>query len=70
MMLPLTSNAHVKARMKQYKAYENSKGVEIAKTILNAKIKNRTALLERHGFNGQEFDFREEITGTKMEKSR
>ena len=56
-MLPLTSSAHVKTRIKQYEAYYNSKGVEIAKTILNAKIQNQTVLLERYGFNGHKLDY-------------
>jgi CRISPR-associated protein Cas1 len=52
MMLPLTTNANVKTRVKQYEAYYNSKGIEIAKAILSAKIQNQIALLERRGFDG------------------
>jgi CRISPR-associated protein Cas1 len=57
MMLPLTSSAHVKTRIKQYEAYYNSKGVEIAKAILSAKINNQIALLEKHGFDGHKLDY-------------
>jgi len=57
MMLPLTSSAHVKTRVKQYEAYYNSKGVEIAKAILRAKINNQIALLEKHGFDGHKLDY-------------
>ena len=53
MMLPLTSSVHVKTRIKQYEAYYNSKGVEIAKTILSTKINNQTVLLERYGFDAR-----------------
>jgi CRISPR-associated protein Cas1 len=57
MMLPLTSSAHVKTRIKQYEAYYNPKGIEIAKTILSAKINNQIALLEKHGFDGHKLDY-------------
>jgi CRISPR-associated protein Cas1 len=57
MMLPLTSSAHVKTRIKQYEAYYSSKGVEIAKAILSAKINNQIALLERLGFDGHKLDY-------------
>jgi CRISPR-associated protein Cas1 len=74
MMLPLTSSAHVKTRIKQYEAYYNSKGVEIAKAILNAKIQNQISLLERHGFDGHKLDYLVEklskIDGEKVDDIR
>jgi CRISPR-associated protein Cas1 len=57
MMLPLTSSANVKTRIKQYEAYYNPKGVEIAKAILSAKINNQIALLEWRGFDGHKLDY-------------
>jgi len=68
MILPLTTNANVKTRIKQYEAYYNSKGVKIAKAIINAKIDNQIALLKRHGFNGRRLDFEKRITRVKGEK--
>jgi len=68
MMLPLTSSAHVKTRIKQYEAYYNSKGVEIAKAILNTKIKNQIALLERYGFDGGKLSVVEKLSKINGEK--
>jgi len=68
MMLPLTTNTNVKTRIKQYEAYYNSKGVEIAKAILNAKINNQIALLERLGFNGRKLNLVEKISKIDGEK--
>lgn len=73
MMLPLSAHANVKTRIKQYEAYYNSKGVEIAKAILSAKINNQTALLERHGFNGRGLKIVEKlpkIDGEKVDNIR
>ncbi len=47
--LPLNHDKHVDTRMKQYKAYSNHIGVEIAKSILKTKIESQSALLEKHG---------------------
>ena len=68
MMLPLTTNANVKTRIKQYEAYYNSKGVEIAKAILSAKINNQIALLGRHGFDGHGLNIETKIARIKGEK--
>lgn len=68
MMLPLTTNANVKTRIKQYEAYYNSKGVEIAKALLNAKIDNQIALLGRHGFDGHGLNIETKIARIKGEK--
>ncbi len=73
MMLPLSAHANVKTRIKQYEAYYNSKGVEIAKAILSAKINNQTALLERHGFDGRKLNIVEKlpkIDGEKVDNIR
>jgi CRISPR-associated protein Cas1 len=59
----------VKTRIKQYEAYYNSKGVEIAKAILSTKIKNQIALLEKHGFDGHKLDYLvEKLSKIKGEK--
>jgi len=68
MMLPLTSSAHVKTRIKQYEAYYNSKGVEIAKAILTAKIKNQIAFLKRHGFKGGNLSILEKLSKISGER--
>lgn len=68
MMLPLTTNAYVKTRIKQYEAYYNSKGVEIAKAILNTKIDNQIAVFGRHGFDGHGLNIETKIARIKGEK--
>lgn len=74
MMLPLTSSAHVKTRIKQYEAYYNSKGVEIAKVVLTAKIRNQIALLQKHGFDGHKLSYLieklQKIDGEKIDDIR
>lgn len=74
MMLPLTSSAHVKTRIKQYEAYYNSKGVEIAKALLTTKVNNQIALLEKYGFDGHKLDYLVEklqrIDGEKVDDVR
>jgi CRISPR-associated protein Cas1 len=74
MMLPLTSSAHVRTRIKQYEAYYNPKGVEIARAILKAKIQNQIALLERHGFDGHKLapllEKLSEIKGQRIDDTR
>ncbi len=48
-LLPLNYDSHVKTRIKQYEAYSNPTGVEIAKTIVKAKIEAQALLLEKYG---------------------
>jgi len=47
-LLPLNYDSHVKTRIKQYEAYSNQVGVQIAKTIAKAKIEAQASLLEKH----------------------
>ena len=48
-LLPLNYDSHVKTRIKQYEAYSNQVGVQIAKTIAKSKIDAQASLLEKHG---------------------
>ena len=50
-MLPLSTDARVKTRVKQYQAYRNEKGVHIAKAILKARITTQINLLEKYGLS-------------------
>lgn len=47
-LLPLNYDSHVKTRIKQYEAYSNEVGVQIAKSIAKAKIEAQASLLEKH----------------------
>lgn len=55
MLMPLKSESRAKTRIKQYQAYFNHKGVEIAKALVKTKIENQAVFLERHGFNVEGF---------------
>ncbi len=48
-LLPLNYDSHVKTRIKQYEAYSNQTGVELAKIIVKAKIEAQALLLEKYG---------------------
>jgi len=47
-LLPLNYDSHVQTRIKQYEAYSNRVGVQIAKTIAKSKIEAQASLLEKH----------------------
>ena len=47
-LLPLNYDSHVKTRIKQYEAYSNQVGVQIAKTIAKSKIESQASLLNKH----------------------
>ena len=47
-LLPLNYDSHVITRLKQYEAYSNQIGVQIAKTIAKTKIEAQAALLEKY----------------------
>jgi len=51
--LPLNYDKHVDTRMKQYEAYSNHIGVEVAKALIKTKIESQTFLLQKHGINLQ-----------------
>jgi len=46
--MPLSTDKRVKTRLKQYEAYQNHKGVNIAKEILKARISSQISLLEKY----------------------
>ena len=47
-LLPLNYDSHVKTRIKQYEAYSNQVGVQIARNIAKSKIEAQASLLEKH----------------------
>jgi len=50
----LEYDSHVKTRLCQYEAYQNSKGLHIAKQILLGKIRGQNKILRKHGLNVNE----------------
>lgn len=53
-MIALDDNSHVKTRIAQYKAYDNRKGVEIAKQLVLAKIEAQSQILKKYKLDGFE----------------
>jgi len=50
----LEYDSHVKTRLCQYEAYNNSKGIHIAKQIVLGKIEGQNRILKKHGLNVNE----------------
>ena len=53
-MIALDDYSHVKTRLRQYKAYDNRKGVEIAKQLVLGKIEAQSQMLKKHHLEGFE----------------
>lgn len=54
--LPLNYDMHVKTRVMQYQAYNNDKGIRIARIILASKIRFQKRVLEKYGLSLSEFN--------------
>ena len=71
LLIPLNSDARVKTRTEQYRAYFNHKGIEIAKAILKTKVECQASLLEKYGMKFKRFDLNlERIKGKNVEEVR
>jgi len=46
----LDDDSHVLTRIKQYEAYRNKKGLEIARTFISAKLLGQNVILNKYGF--------------------
>ena len=66
--LPIDYDMHVETRVKQYQSHNNEKGLNIARTILKAKITAQASLLDRHnvGFDNRPYLRKIERTITKQ----
>jgi len=51
MVKSLEDDSHVKTRICQYEAIKNGKGLEIAKTVVLAKIEGQNEVLKKYGLN-------------------
>lgn len=49
MLRSLDDDSHVKTRLCQYEAYQNGKGVQIAKQFVQSKIEGQNIILEKYG---------------------
>jgi CRISPR-associated protein Cas1 len=71
--LPLDYDMHVETRVRQYQSHNNEKGLNIARTILKAKIMAQASLLDRYnlGFDSHPYLRKIERMRTKPgEKAR
>ena len=64
-LLPLNYDSHVKTRIKQYEIQSNERGVELAKTIVKAKIEAQALLLKKHHID---CDFKKKSSLWNLEK--
>jgi CRISPR/Cas system-associated endonuclease Cas1 len=73
-MKSLDDDSHVKTRLCQYEAYNEEKGVEIAKQLVLGKIQGQNGLLRKYGFNTHDLDqithFVENARGKKLSTLR
>jgi len=53
---PLDDDSHVKTRIAQYEALKNGKGLEIAKTIVKARIESQNIVLKKYGLELHDLD--------------
>jgi CRISPR-associated protein Cas1 len=53
----IDDDSHVKTRICQYEALKNTKGVEIAKKIVSAKIESQNKVLEKYGLKPHNLRF-------------
>ncbi|MEM2129667.1 MAG: CRISPR-associated endonuclease Cas1 [Candidatus Bathyarchaeia archaeon] len=49
MLKSLEDDSHVKTRLCQYEAYQNGKGVKIAKQLVKSRLKGQNIVLEKYG---------------------
>jgi len=54
MLKSLEYDSHVKTRLCQYEAFNNGKGIHIAKQIVSAKIEGQNRILKKHGLDVNE----------------
>jgi len=68
---PLDDDSHVKTRIAQYEALKNGKGLEIAKTIVKARIKSQNLVLEKYGLETHDLEkFKENIEKVNSDSLR
>ena len=61
MLKSLSDDMHVETRISQYRALENGKGKEIAKTIVAAKLEGQNQILKKYGLKRLDYNYGERI---------
>jgi len=57
----LSDDMHVETRISQYEALKNGKGIEIAKTLVLAKVEGQNQVLKKYGLKRLDFAYFERI---------
>lgn len=73
MLKSLDDDSHVKTRLCQYEAYNNDKGIHIAKQIVVSKLEGQNLVLRKHGMRHHGFSFKEKtesVEGERLDKIR
>jgi CRISPR-associated protein Cas1 len=73
MLKSLDDDSHVKTRLCQYEAYNNPKGIQIAKQIVTSKLEGQNLVLRKYGLRNHGFSFKEKIEnleGESLDKIR
>ena len=50
-LVPYNTDNRVQTRLKQYEAYNNHRGVEIAKGFVKARVQSEIALMKKHNLD-------------------
>ena len=61
MLKSLDDDSHVKTRLCQYEAYNNEKGIIIAKQFVISKLEGQNLVLKKYGLRNHGFSFKEKI---------
>jgi CRISPR-associated protein Cas1 len=73
MLKSLDDDSHVKTRLCQYEAYNNQKGIAIAKQFVISKLEGQNLVLKKYGLRNHGFGFKEKIEnleGESLDKIR
>jgi CRISPR-associated protein Cas1 len=69
----LDDDSHVKTRLCQYEAYNNEKGISIAKQFVISKLEGQNLVLKKYGLRNHGFSFKDKIEnleGESLDKMR
>ena len=67
MLKSLEDDSHVKTRLCQYEAYNNSKGIYIAKQFVLSKLEGQNRVLEKHNLKAHSSIFKQKIERIQSE---
>jgi len=66
MLRSLDDDSHVRTRLCQYEAYQNGKGIEIAKQFVMSKIEGQNIVLSKYGLERHVLPLKIDLEGVKL----